>query len=83
MVSPPEEVLESCIRRQQAGNLHSMSHFTKSLLDVLEETDGEVKNVDLIERVNLIFEKNNLTQRAGLYCDGEQADHFFKANPLN
>jgi hypothetical protein len=60
-----------------------MSHFTKSLLDVLEESGGEVKNVDLIERVNFIFEKNNLTQRAGLYCDGEQTCHFFKANPLN
>jgi hypothetical protein len=43
-----------------------MSHFTKSLLDVLEETGGEVKNVDLIERVNLIFEKHNLIQRVGL-----------------
>jgi hypothetical protein len=55
-----------------------MSHFTKSLLDVLEETGGEVKNVDLIERVNFIFEKNNLTQRADLYCDEEQGFWLIK-----
>ena len=62
-------------------SLEHCSVFIQAFTRVIQETNGEVTNLELVQRITKLLEKEPIRQTPGLYCDDNQKSLMFLESP--